>query len=93
MKNTKDLVIIVDGKEVVITQLSLSDIEITNHETENFSEHDMESIDIKLEMKGEAASGLTLCDVEDCNSPAEAGDLCEEHYDAYFQALDDASRS
>ena len=39
---------------------------------------------------------VSVCDVDDCKepiySPTEAGDLCEEHYDAYFQALDNASR-
>ncbi len=37
-----------------------------------------------------------ICDVDDCNdevySPTEQGDLCQKHYDAYFQALDNASR-
>ena len=39
---------------------------------------------------------LKLCDVDDCEElmycPTEAGDLCEKHYDDYFQALDNASR-
>ena len=41
-------------------------------------------------------SNVSICDVDDCNSPVysptEAGDLCEKHYDDYFQALDNASR-
>ena len=38
---------------------------------------------------------VSICDIDHCSKPSEnetdAGNLCEKHYDDYFQALDNAS--
>ena len=54
------------------------------------------ALTIKLEKFNNVDLGsVSICDIDHCSKPSEnetdAGNLCEKHYDDYFQALDNAS--